>query len=132
MLNEKQGCEKPRKCLTMLDTSALQRYREKSATCGTLKHARGRNDSGASENGSLVTSRTVNMSASQNKAATPYQRTLAYDERQREAGKVRLSVWVDPEDRQALRDAAEAGGETVGDVITRLRPAMLKLARRAG
>lgn len=66
------------------------------------------------------------------KAATPYQRTLAYDERQREAGKVRLSVWVDPEDRQALRDAAEAGGETVGDVITRLRPAVLKLAKRAG
>ena len=38
----------------MLDTSALQRYGEKSATCATLKLARRRNDSGASENGSLV------------------------------------------------------------------------------
>lgn len=66
------------------------------------------------------------------KAATPCQRTLAYDEPKCEAGKVRLSVRVEPEDRQALRAAAEAGGETVGDVITRLRPTVLKLARRAG
>lgn len=48
---------------------------------------------------------------------TDAERQNAYQERQREAGLVRLHCWTTPDTRQALREIAEREGKAVGEVL---------------